>query len=216
MSRRQRDFGRIAPFYDAQLLLERAPHAVAARMAGPLAGSRILEVATGTGALAGALVDRWGAPAELVVLDTSVAMLARARRRLGRRLRDTPARPAAVRADARRLPFADATFDLVAIGYLLHLLGTADALAVLAEARRVLRPEGRLLCVTHSPPPTRLGRLYGGVWRLLTDVPAPAGGQRTPGDAAPLLARAGLVVAHERHVGWGYWSQVLLARPRAG
>jgi ubiquinone/menaquinone biosynthesis C-methylase UbiE len=51
-------------------------------------------------------------------------------------------------ADARRLPFADASRDVVSIqGGLHHLPAREDLRQVLAEARRVLRPGGRLLAV---------------------------------------------------------------------
>jgi SAM-dependent methyltransferase len=51
-------------------------------------------------------------------------------------------------ADARSLPFADASRDIVSIqGGLHHLPGLADVATVVAEAHRVLRPQGRLVVV---------------------------------------------------------------------
>ncbi len=49
----------------------------------------------------------------------------------------------AVRADVHALPFADASFDLVTCQTL--LIHVRDVLGVLSEARRVLRPGGKLL-----------------------------------------------------------------------
>jgi ubiquinone/menaquinone biosynthesis C-methylase UbiE len=50
--------------------------------------------------------------------------------------------------DARRLPFADASRDVLSIqGGLHHLPGRPDLGQVLTEARRVLRPGGRLLAI---------------------------------------------------------------------
>lgn len=66
-----------------------------------------------------------------------------------------------VRADARRLPFAPATFDTV---YALRMLNdTGDVDGVLAEIARVLRPGGRLLVVTRARPAggDRLDRANG-------------------------------------------------------
>ena len=56
-------------------------------------------------------------------------------------------------ADARALPFADGSFDLVETDFLLQFLGPADRRAVLREWARVLRPGGGLMTrdwVTHE------------------------------------------------------------------
>ncbi len=50
--------------------------------------------------------------------------------------------------DVRALPFADESFDVVVSNDVLQHLGDAEALAALAEARRVLRPGGSLLLRT--------------------------------------------------------------------
>ncbi|MER5827231.1 class I SAM-dependent methyltransferase, partial [Streptomyces mirabilis] len=50
---------------------------------------------------------------------------------------------AVVRADSRRLPFPDASFDAVTSVWLLHLVdGAEDVRAIVAECARVLRPGG--------------------------------------------------------------------------
>ncbi len=57
--------------------------------------------------------------------------------------------------DAQELPFPDASFDAVSIAYgLLHLARPDDALA---EARRVLRPGGRIATVVWARPERALG-----------------------------------------------------------
>lgn len=53
----------------------------------------------------------------------------------------------AMRADARSLPLADASVDLVVSCYTLHHLDHPGKLRALREARRVLRPGGRLVVV---------------------------------------------------------------------
>jgi len=207
--RLDRLFERAAPAYDLQLLLERRALRTAARLAGPLRGLRVLDIATGTGALAAAMLDRGDPPLELVAVDRSAAMLARARRRLSPfedRLRVEVAL-----ADARRLTYATGHFDLVASGYLLHLLEREDAAAALQEARRVLRPGGRLVVVVHSAPATRLGGLYRAGWRALERV-LPLAGTGPLEDARPLLVIAGFSIRGERRTGLGYWSQVLLCQ----
>jgi ubiquinone/menaquinone biosynthesis C-methylase UbiE len=205
--RLDRFFARVARVYYLQLPLERRALSTAARLAEPLGGVRVLDVGTGTGALAGALL-RQGA-ASVVAVDRSEAMLDRASRRLGGM--GSPAH--IVRADGRRLPFAEGCFDLVAIGYVLNLLDRPAALAVLREARRVMTPAGRLLVVDHSAPPTFAGRAYRAVWRALSVTLPGFVASRPLADVRPLLTAEGFWVTAERRLLAGYWSQVLLARP---
>lgn len=74
--RLDRLLARAAPAYDLQLLLERRALWTAVRLAGPLGGLRVLDLATGTGALASAMLDRGDQPVGLVAVDRSPAMLA--------------------------------------------------------------------------------------------------------------------------------------------
>ena len=113
-----------------------------ARLLGDVAGRRVLEV--GAGAAQG---SRWlvAQGADVVATDVSGGMLAAARRLDAGR----PTRPALVQADARALPFADATFD-VAFTAFGALPFVPDAGRVHAEVARVLRPAGRWVsAVTH-------------------------------------------------------------------
>ena len=93
-------------------------------------GRRLADIGGGTGNYALALRHEGWDP---IVVDRSAAMLARARAKG----LDT------VEADAQRLPFADASFDAATMISMLHHV--EDREAALAEARRVLAPEGRLV-----------------------------------------------------------------------
>jgi ubiquinone/menaquinone biosynthesis C-methylase UbiE len=106
----------------------------------------VLDVGTGTGALARAAVVRWPS-ASVVGVDASRAMLEVAR---GEAARTLPA-AAVARLDwrpglAESLPFGDAAFDLVASAFVYQLVRDRDA--ALRESHRVLVPGGRLLYVT--------------------------------------------------------------------
>jgi ubiquinone/menaquinone biosynthesis C-methylase UbiE len=94
-------------------------------------GAEVLDVGAGAGALHPLLAAR-GVTAFGVDRWTGWSMIPQ-----GTRL---------VRADACRLPFRPATFDAVLIHHVLAHL--ADPARALAEARRVLRPGGRLGVVT--------------------------------------------------------------------
>ncbi|MFZ5444860.1 MAG: class I SAM-dependent methyltransferase [Myxococcota bacterium] len=92
-------------------------------------GMRVLDLACGVGATGGLLQRRFPG-VDVVGLDLSAAQLGASRR-------NHPALPV-VRADATRLPFADATFDGVHCSWLLEHV--PDPLGVLREVRRVLAP----------------------------------------------------------------------------
>lgn len=92
-------------------------------------GSRLADIGGGTGNYAAALR---AARFEPTVLDVSHAMLERARAK-GLTI---------VRGNAARLPFASRSFDAVAMISMLHLV--SDWHMALVEARRVLRPGGKL------------------------------------------------------------------------
>jgi demethylmenaquinone methyltransferase/2-methoxy-6-polyprenyl-1,4-benzoquinol methylase len=93
-------------------------------------GRRLADVGGGTGNYALALREEGWDP---VVVDRSPAMLARA----AAKGLET------VTADAQALPFADESFDAVLMVSMLHHV--EDRAAALAEARRILRPGGRLV-----------------------------------------------------------------------
>jgi O-methyltransferase / aklanonic acid methyltransferase len=101
-------------------------------------GSRVLDVATGTGAILLAAAERTGAEGFLVGVDLSDEMLARAHQEVrDRDLANVELR----RMDAQQLDFDGASFDYAFCGFALTSLpDQADALAGIA---RVLRPGGR-------------------------------------------------------------------------
>ncbi|MBL0886275.1 class I SAM-dependent methyltransferase [Myceligenerans indicum] len=111
---------------------------------------RVLLVAVGTGRDLPFLHEDVSA---VTGIDLSSSMLGQARRRASDLGRDADLRE----GDAEHLPFDDATFDTVTC--VLSLCNIPRPEAALAEARRVLRPGGRLLLLDHigsTWPPIRL------------------------------------------------------------
>ncbi|MFJ3715234.1 class I SAM-dependent methyltransferase [Streptomyces sp. NPDC090057] len=129
------DYDEEADAYDASRGGEPRAEAAAGAVLGliPDRPGRLLDIACGTG-----LVTRRLAAARPALRVTAADLSAAMARRAAHRL------PGAVlRADSRRLPFPDATFDAVTGVWLLHLLsGPDEARAVVAECARVLRPGG--------------------------------------------------------------------------
>lgn len=110
------------------------------KLAGEVSGLRVLDAGCGGGSHAAELVSRG---ARVTGFDSSAAMLAIARKRLGPDV-------ALVEADlSRPLPFADGGFDLVLSALALHYI--EDWSQPLGEFARVLRPSGRLVFSTHHP-----------------------------------------------------------------
>lgn len=106
---------------------------------------RVLELGVGTG-LNLPLYPSGNAVSSLEAVDVSSGMLAQARRRAA--LTDLGFEVTFRTADAAALPYADASFDTVIDTFGLCVFDPPGA--VLAEARRVLRPSGSLLLLEHD------------------------------------------------------------------
>jgi demethylmenaquinone methyltransferase/2-methoxy-6-polyprenyl-1,4-benzoquinol methylase len=123
----------------------------------PRPGQRLLDVAGGTGDIAFRIQDRVrqrGGRVEVVVADINHAMLEVGRDRAldTGRVRDL----SWLAADAEALPLPDATFDAYTIAF--GIRNVTRIGRALAEARRVLKPGGRFLCLEFSAikaPPLR-------------------------------------------------------------
>jgi demethylmenaquinone methyltransferase/2-methoxy-6-polyprenyl-1,4-benzoquinol methylase len=140
-------------------------------------GQSALDVAGGTGDLATGLAGQVGGSGLVVLSDINAAMLANGRDRLLDRGLLANVRFAL--ADAETLPFADASFDCVTIGF--GLRNVTDKAAALASMRRVLRPGGRVLVLEFSQPAARgLRTLYD----LYSFSVLPWLGRRVAGDEA--------------------------------
>jgi ubiquinone/menaquinone biosynthesis C-methylase UbiE len=130
--------GSIPALYDrllGPLLFEPYARDLAGRAAA-LRPKRILETAAGTGIVTGALLEQVP-EAEIVATDLNQAMLDVAAARI------VSEQVEFRQADAQRLPFPDASFDLVACQF--GVMFFPDRIGAFSEAKRVLKPGGRFL-----------------------------------------------------------------------
>ena len=156
----RRAFSRSAASYDAAAQLQ---HAVEARLLESLdylddpalqrePPQRVLDLGCGTGRASIAMQKRWP-KAQIVSLDLALPMLRLARgtsaRSMGWLSNPFARKPAQVCADARALPLAEASVDVLFSNLCVQWVEDLDAL--FAGFRRVLKPNGLLLVSTFGP-----------------------------------------------------------------
>jgi len=178
-------FDRVARRYDLMNdLMSGGVHrlwkdAVAARL-NPQPGETIIDCAGGTGDMARrfarmarrAQLRRGGGDPKIFVIDYNAEMVA-----AGRQRGSEPEIAWAV-GDAQRLPLADASAEAYVIAF--GIRNVTDIAAALREARRVLKPGGRFLCLEFSKPITEpLQKAYDAYsFKVIPQIGARIGGDR--------------------------------------
>jgi demethylmenaquinone methyltransferase/2-methoxy-6-polyprenyl-1,4-benzoquinol methylase len=127
----------------------------------------VLDIATGTGLVAREAIGLGG---RVIGLDPSVGMISKARRY------SFPL----VRALGEQLPFRDACFDFISMGFALRHVGDIDAL--FAEMWRVLK-RGGTICLLEVTHPTSRFAAWTLRFFMTRIVPAIAYAARREGDA---------------------------------
>lgn len=164
-------------------------------------GEALLEVAVGTG-VAFRDAIRKNPSGKNVGIDLTDAMLKRARTKASK----TGIAHELLIADARALPFSDATFDRIMNSNMLGLIPESEIAPILSEIFRVLRPGGRASFVTMKRPQNRIAEAMYDV------VVIRLGGWRDI-DIVPFVRAAGFEIAEKcTVVERGVPSEVLLAK----
>lgn len=142
-------FDRTAQHYDRISAMfsfgtDRQYRRMALRRAGLVPGMQLLDVATGTGLVASAALSLGLSPSSIIGIDPSLGMLHQNKSKTPIRL---------VQGRGETLPFQNASFDFISMGYALRHV--EDLLQLFSEFRRVLKPGGRLLILEISRPRSR-------------------------------------------------------------
>lgn len=197
----ERVYDRIAPIYD---WFEAPMDQVGgrARRDRVIAGARgrVLEIGIGTGRN----LEFYPSDdqAEVTGVDLSARMVERARRRARKLGRAADIR----RADAQALPFPDASFDTVTATCV--FCSVADPVRGLAEARRVLRPEGEARLLEHVRPENPvLGKLFDWLSPLTRRLFGPEINRRTESN----VRAAGFEIVDVRRE--GIWREIVAKPP---
>jgi phosphatidylethanolamine/phosphatidyl-N-methylethanolamine N-methyltransferase len=192
-------YARWAPVYDYVFgpIMEDSRRAAVAALPGDAV--RVLEVGVGTGIS----LPEYPAGRRVTGIDLSPDMLARARRRLeDRRLAATV--DGLFEMDAAAMAFPDASFDAVMAMYVMTVV--PDPARVMSEMRRVVRPGGRILAVSHFAPdagPRRVvASAFGPLWRWL--------GWNTSVTVSRLAALPGVRLVAEEPAGLGGFYRLIV------
>jgi len=121
--------------------------------AGFTRGHRLLDIATGTGVVSRAALQLTGEKNDIIGMDPSIGMLI-----AGREKEHFPL----IEAGSEHLPFRDASFDMITIGFALRHFADLDA--VFRDCHRVLRPGGRILIMEITAPTSRAARTFLGAY----------------------------------------------------
>jgi ubiquinone/menaquinone biosynthesis C-methylase UbiE len=144
-----------APFGGVRRLRRRLLEPVSFR-----AGDLILDLCCGTGGATHAIAAAGGDQARVIGLDLSAGQVRRAQ------AKPHPQNTHFLVGDAAASPFGDALVDKVFVTHALHEMPRNARLAVLAEARRLLRPGGELVVLELDQPESLLLRCFVGLWFL--------------------------------------------------
>jgi demethylmenaquinone methyltransferase/2-methoxy-6-polyprenyl-1,4-benzoquinol methylase len=142
-------FDSVAPRYDLMNdLMSLGIHRVWKRIfvsdLQPRPGHTLLDLAGGTGDVSFGWLKRGGGPVFLTDINSAMLTVGRDRALNGGFANDV----SLVVADAEKLPLPDRCVDRVSMAF--GLRNCTDKVAVLTEARRVLKPGGRFLCLEFS------------------------------------------------------------------
>jgi len=174
----------------------------------PARNETVLEIGFGTGRSLVSMARAVGENGRVYGIDLSKGMLRVTQNRLN--AAGLTEQVVLEQGNATKLPFEPSFFDAVFMSFTLELFPSSSIPRVLAECRRVLKPEGRLgiVSLTETEPLTISQRLY--LWAHHT---FPRVVDCRPIPAVPLLEEAGFAVSrHEQDSLQGVPVSMIVAR----
>ena len=145
----KRIFGILAPYYDVVTAPVSRLRDKVVSFTDAGAGSKILDVATGTGKQAFAFAKKGF---DVIGIDLSEAMLKVA---IGKNKYENARFEI---ADAVNLPFENNSFDVSCVSFALHDMPLTIRERALKEIKRVTKPEGMIIIVDYALPENRIRR----------------------------------------------------------
>lgn len=145
----RRVFAALAPFYDIVAIPFSSVRDRVVNFTNAQKGSKILDVATGTGQQAFAFAKEGY---EVIGIDLSEAMLNVAKKK--NKFRNAKFEV----ADATSLPFEGNSFDISSVSFALHDMPLSIREKVLKEMVRVTKSEGTILIVDYDLPKNKVGK----------------------------------------------------------
>ena len=182
-------FGILAPFYDIVTAPFSSVRERVVDFTRAPEGSRILDIATGTGKQAFAFAKRGY---DVSGIDLSEAML-----KVAKKKNRYPNVKFEV-GDAANLPFENASFDVACISFALHDMLLTIREKTLKEMVRVTRAGGTIVIIDYSLPENKIGRSL--IYRLVKLYEGKFYVEFIHSDLRGLLSKSGIKVTEERSV----------------
>lgn len=176
----------LAPFYDIVVAPFSRVRDKVVTFTGAKTGSKILDVATGTGKQAFAFAKRGY---DVTVIDLSEAMLTVAKRK--NKYENVKFEV----ADATNLPFQNNRFDVSCVSFALHEMPLTIREKVLKEMVRVTKPEGMIVIIDYALPKNQIGRFL--IYRLVKLYEGKRYSEFIKSDFKALLRKSGIEIEEE-------------------
>jgi ubiquinone/menaquinone biosynthesis C-methylase UbiE len=200
----RRIWEKLAPRYDKDIkLFEKILFSGGRQWVCSQARGEVLDIGVGTGRN----IEYYPQGIRLTAIDISAPMLDVARQRAIELGREVDLRV----GDAQALEFASATFDTVV--FTLSLCSIPDDRKAISEAKRVLRPGGRLLLLEHVASPRWLVRA---VQKLLDWITVRTVGDHLVGDPLVRVQEQGFQLEQVQRLKWGIVERVAARKPKGG
>jgi len=181
-------YKKIAKLYDTLLVpLTSGLRALGMKMFPPREGMAVLDIGCGTGAY---LEHYQKAGCNVFGIDQSPSMLQVARNRLGESAN-------LYMGDASNMPYQDKKFDLIIFSTVLHEMPREVRAAVINEAKRTIKEDGRILLIDFHPGPIR--PLKGWLYKSIITLIEFAGGGEHFKNYRDFIANKGLPAIASTH-----------------